>query len=228
MKISPGIKSVIFDFDYTLADSSEGVIECANYALRRLGLPEAENDAIRRTIGLSLPHTLTALAGEEHAKLGEEFMQIFLDMAEKMMPDATALLDFVPSLVDNLLGHGITLGIVSSGRRWRISRVLRREGLDGQFKVIVGVEDVETPKPDPSGLLRAVDALDTPKKHCIYVGDSVTDAETARRAGVPFMAVLSGVTEREAFADYDSAGVLGSAAELLGVLGVGIGRQSHT
>ena len=113
-------------------------------------------------------------------------------MAEKMMPDATAILDFVPSLADTLLGHGMTLGIVSSGRRWRISRVLRREGLDGQFKVIVGVEDVETPKPDPSGLLRAVDALNTPKEHCFYVGDSVTDAETARRAGLPLLPCCRG------------------------------------
>ena len=81
MMISPGIQSVIFDFDYTLADSSEGVIECANYALGRLGLPAASDDAIRHTIGLSLPNTLTALAGDEYAGHGEEFMRIFLDMA---------------------------------------------------------------------------------------------------------------------------------------------------
>ena len=223
MMISPGIQSVIFDFDYTLADSSEGVIECANYALRRLGLPAASDDAIRHTIGLSLPNTLTALAGDEYAGHGEEFMRIFLDMAEKMMPDATALLDFVPSLADTLLGQGVTLGIVSSGRRWRISRVLRREGLDGQFKVIVGVEDVETPKPDPSGLLRAVDALNTPKEHCFYVGDSVTDAETARRAGVRFVAALSGVTEQEAFAEYEPVMALGSAGELPTALGINTG-----
>lgn len=189
MMISPGIQSVIFDFDYTLADSSEGVIECANYALGRLGLPAASDDAIRHTIGLSLPNTLTALAGDEYAGHGEEFMRIFLDMAEKMMPDATAILDFVPSLADTLLGHGMTLGIVSSGRRWRISRVLRREGLDGQFKVIVGVEDVETP----------------------------------RRAGVRFVAALSGVTEREAFAEYEPVMALGSAGELPTALGINTG-----
>ena len=223
MTISPEIQSVIFDFDYTLADSSEGVIECANYALGRLGLPAASDDAIRHTIGLSLPNTLTALAGDEYAGHGEEFMRIFLDMAEKMMPDATALLDFVPSLVDTLLGQGITLGIVSSGRRWRISRVLRREELDGQFKVIVGVEDVETPKPDPSGLLWAVDVLDTPREQCVYVGDSVTDAETARRAGVRFVAALSGVTEREAFAEYEPVMALGSAGELPTALGINTG-----
>ncbi|MYC05883.1 MAG: HAD-IA family hydrolase [Chloroflexi bacterium] len=212
------VQSIIFDFDYTLADSSDGVIECANYALRRLGLPTATDDSIRRTIGLSLPRTLTALAGDEHSALGDEFMRIFLERAEKMMPDATMLFDFVPSLVDTLLGHGIELGIVSSGRRWRISRVLRREELDSQFKVIVGIEDVDEPKPDPTGLLRAVAKLDTPKKRCLYVGDSTTDAETARRAGVRFAAVLSGVTPREAFAEYAPVTVLESAAELPGAL----------
>ena len=86
--------------------------------------------------------------------------------------------------------------------------------------VIVGSEDVEAMKPDPSGLLHAVKTLETPKERCLYVGDSMTDAETARRAGVPFVAVLSGVTEREAFAEYAPAMVLGSAAELPGALGL--------
>ena len=218
------VQSVIFDFDYTLADSSEGVIECANYALRRLGLRTATDDAIRRTIGLSLPRTLTALAGDEHSALGDEFTRVFLERAEKMMPDATMLFDFVPSLVDTLLGHGIALGIVSSGRRRRISRVLQREELDGRFKVIVGVEDVDEPKPDSTGLLRAVARLGTPKKRCLYVGDSTTDAETAKRAGVRFAAALSGVTPREAFAEYEPVAVLESAAELPRALGVGDGR----
>ena len=214
------VKSVIFDFDYTLADSSDGVIECANYALGRLGLPEATDDAIRRTIGLSLPHSLTALAGDEHAELGDEYMRIFQEKAFNIMPDATLVYEFVPSLVDTLLDRGINIGIVSSGRRRRINAVLQRYGLDGRFGVIVGSEDVETMKPDPTGLRRAVDALSTPIERCLYVGDSVTDAETARRAGVPFVAVLSGVTEREAFAEYAPVMVLGSARKLPGALGL--------
>ena len=73
-------------------------------------------------------------------------------------------------------------------------------------------------KPNPTGLLRAVDALNTPKERCLYVGDSVTDAETALRAGVRFVAVLSGVTEREEFAEYEPVMVLGSAGELPAML----------
>ena len=223
------IQSVIFDFDYTLGDSSEAVIECANYALRRLGLPEATDDAIRRTIGLSLPRTLTALAGEEHARHGDEFQHLFTERADVVMHDLIVMYDFVPSITDVLMGSGIRLGIVSSKFRRRIERVLKRDDLEGRFEVIVGGEDVEELKPNPAGLLRAVDALSTPRERCLYVGDSVTDAETARRGSVQFVAVLSGVTGREAFAEYDSVSVLGSAAELPGTLGVGVGvgRQFH-
>ena len=210
------VESVIFDFDYTLADSSEGVIECANYALRRLGLPTASDYAIRRTIGLSLPRTLTALAGDEHSALGDEFMRIFLERAVEVMSEASLVYEFVPSLLDALSNRGIKVGIVSSGRRRRISATLHRYGLDGRFEVIVGSEDVEELKPDPTGLLRAAAKLDMPKECCLYVGDSVT--ETARRAGVRFVAALSGVTEMDAFAEYEPVMVLGNAAELPGAL----------
>ncbi len=217
-----GAQCVIFDFDYTLADSSEGVIECANYALRRLGLPTASDDAIRHTIGMSLPRTLTALAGDEHSGHGDEFMRLFIERADEALHDTIALFEFVPSLVDTLTAHGITLGIVSSKFRRRIERVLLRDGLAGRFAVIVGGEDVEELKPDPTGLLRAVDMLSTTKERCLYVGDSVTDAETARRAGMRFVAALSGVTERDAFAEYEPAMMLECAGELPGALGIGV------
>ena len=218
MMISPGIQSVVFDFDYTLADSSEGIIESANYALRRLGLPAASDDKIRRTIGMSLQHTQTALAGGEYAGHGDEFQRLFIERADDVMHDSTVMFEFVSSLVDALLSNGIRLGIVSSKGRWRIEKILRRDGLDVRFAVIVGGEDVEVLKPDPSGLLRAVTMLDTSIERCLYVGDSVTDAETARRADLPFAAVLSGVTECEEFAEYQPVMVLGSAGELPAML----------
>src|SRR5690606_40159461 len=48
---------VLYDFDYTLADSSQGTIECVNYALRQMGLPAARDQRIRETIGLSMTAT---------------------------------------------------------------------------------------------------------------------------------------------------------------------------
>jgi len=80
--------------------------------------------------------------------------------------------------------------------------VFRRENLLRFFQVIVGGEDVSAHKPDPQGLLAAVDRLGSRHAATLYVGDSVTDAETAKRAAVPFVAVLSGATPIEHFNGY--------------------------
>ncbi len=69
----PKLQVVLFDFDYTLADSSTAVVECCNAALKGIGLLPAQPERIHRTIGLSLPDTLASLAGEEHRHRAEEF-----------------------------------------------------------------------------------------------------------------------------------------------------------
>ena len=214
-------RSVIFDFDYTLADASAGIVECVNHALRELSLPPSSDDAIRRTIGMSLPRTLAALTGEDQAEHAAEFQRLFMTRADEVIHDATHLFEFVPNLVDTLARHGISLGIVSTKFRRRIEAVLRRDNLAGRFELIIGGEDVEVLKPDPTGLLRAAATLNAGVGHCLYVGDSVTDGETAQRAAVPFAAVLSGVTERDALGAYEPVIVLGCAGELPGALGLG-------
>ena len=216
------IDAIIFDFDYTLADSSPGIIESANYALSRLGLPPATPDTIRRTIGLSLPATLLALAGPEHgsphANLEQAFQDYFVERADEVMADSTTLFDFVPDTVRELSKRGLKLGIVSSKYRRRIEAVLEREGLRDRFGVIVGGEDVSAFKPDPGGLISAVKKLASVPKNVLYVGDSLVDAETAKRASVPFVAVLSGVTERHEFSEYTVQHVLRSVSELPAIL----------
>jgi len=60
MRMKGSIQIVVFDFDYTLADSSTGVVHSANHALETLGLPPADEERIKRTIGLPL---IVAFAG---------------------------------------------------------------------------------------------------------------------------------------------------------------------
>ena len=60
-------RAVLFDFDFTLADSAEGIVACMNHALGRLGLPPAPADAIRRTIGLDPRKKPSKTDGERRA-----------------------------------------------------------------------------------------------------------------------------------------------------------------
>lgn len=211
--------AILFDFDYTLADSSSAVVECANSALREMGLPGASEHAICRTIGLALPETLARLAGEQHSHRADEFRRHWRQRSDQIMVAWTQIFPYVPGTLEGLKQCKFDLGIVSTKYRERIEAVLGREGLAHYFDTIVGGEDVEAFKPDPGGLLAAIEQLAIPLDRALYVGDSVTDAETARRAGVAFLAVLSGKTEPEEFADYPVEAVVRSVAELPGFVG---------
>jgi phosphoglycolate phosphatase len=91
---------------------------------------------------------------------------------------------------------------VSSKYRYRIERILAESGLASQFEVIIGGEDVAQPKPDPAGLLLALQRLHLPAPDVLYVGDHPVDAEAASRVGVPFIAVLTGTSDVPSFAPY--------------------------
>jgi len=217
--IKSPVQAVIFDFDYTLADSSRGVVECINFALDSLGLPAVSAEKACLTIGLSLSDTLVHLVGESAAAQSDEFVRLFIERADEVMADLTILFESVPQTIAVLKEQGLGLGIVSTKFRYRIESILRREGLLDVFDAIIGGEDVPNHKPNPEGLRLAMERLGRSPLDCVYVGDSVVDAETAERAGVPFVAVLSGATPREAFGACDVRQVLEHVCDLPGWIG---------
>ena len=212
------VGNIIFDFDYTLADSSQGIIESVNYALCQLGLPQATPERIRSTIGLSLPVTLTELTGPQYSELSDRFSRFFIQRADEVMVNRTVILDGAPETLRMIKGQGYSTGIVSTKFRRRIESILGREGLLQWVDIIVGSEDVSVHKPDPEGLLTAIKRLGNRLEDSLYVGDSVVDAQTASRAGVRFVAVLSGVTPLEHFNPYRVDRILHELSDLPTVL----------
>jgi phosphoglycolate phosphatase len=210
--------AILFDFDYTLADSSAGVIECVNASLRELQLPLASPEIIRRTIGMSLPRTFVAVAGEQHAAKAEAFMAGFKRRADQVMAALTTVYPQVGPVVRELKRRGIRVGIVSTKFRYRIEQTLRREGLADLFDVIVGGEDVSEHKPDPQGIEQAMTALALTPSETLYVGDTTIDAQTAARASAAFLAVLSGVTHRHEFSEHSTVGIVDDLGQLLEIL----------
>jgi phosphoglycolate phosphatase len=208
------LQAVIFDFDYTLADSSPGIIECINFALSEMGLNHVTAEAACRTIGLSLGETFLKLGEHHPPQRCDEFHQLFVRRADDVMVNLTKLYDAVPATVEALIQRGLRLGIVSTKYRRRINEVLKREALLHGFEVVIGGDDVEQHKPHPQGLFEAIKKLECSPESTIYVGDSVVDAELAKRAGVPLVVVLSGVTPREHFEGYKPIALLDSVIQL--------------
>ena len=218
--LRPVPRAVLFDFDFTLADSSGPSIECVNYGLRALGLPEASTVDVMRWMGSTLTEILVALAGQEQRPRAQEFTRAFERRADEVMVRDTVLFSDVPDCIDGLKLLGCRLGIISTKYRYRIEATLERERMLSHFDVIIGGEDVDHYKPAPDGLLRALDGLGVRPDDAVYLGDSVPDAEAAEAASVPFVAVLSGAASREEFAGYPRLAILPrvTRSAVLGVL----------
>lgn len=213
------VRAVVFDFDYTLADSSAGILKCIQHALDQMGLPPVPENRMLESIGLSLPKTLTFLTGHEDAEAGAEFTRLFVAHADLVMADHTVLYDTAPQVIAALRDADIPLGIVSTKYRYRIEGILKREALLQHFEIIVGGEDVSDHKPHPISLQQALRHLDCPPDQAIYIGDHAVDAEAAERAGVPFVAVLTGTSGRHHFETAQCLGILDDLSTLPLLLG---------
>ena len=99
-------------------------------------------------------------------------------------PEAPRLFPEIAPLLNNLDRKGLLLAVVSSRRLAALQSGLDATGLRSHFPVVIGLEDVTTPKPSPEGLILALERLGVPPAQAVFVGDSDHDVETGRRAGV--------------------------------------------
>lgn len=205
-------KAVVFDFDFTLGDSAKGIIASVNYALEKLGYAQKEENEIKKTIGLSLAKTLEALTG--NSKDGVMFETYFKEKADEVMVAETMLYDGITEMLTSLHDRGLKIAIVTTKYHYRIEQILEVNRIRHLIDEIIGGDDVAHPKPDPEGMRLLSEYLEIGMDEMLYVGDSIVDAETAKAAGVAFIAVLTGTTKAEKFAPYSCMQVLAEAAEL--------------
>lgn len=194
-------KALIFDFDYTLGDTTNGIVKSIDYALEYLGYAPKSVSEIKRTVGLSLKETFATLTGCRDNKQSERFVKLFREKADEVMTESAVLYDSVPEIL-NELHNVLKIGIVTTKFHYRIEAILRKFSIEDSVDVIIGGEDVKEEKPSPEGLLKAIDILEVEKCGVLYVGDSYIDAAAAQSAGIDFAAVLTGTTKD--FSEYKS------------------------
>jgi phosphoglycolate phosphatase len=204
-----------FDFDLTLAESAQGTIRCAQYALERLGFAIPDDTTIRRTIGLDLPSTFKALTQVDDDELAGRFKHLFGLHADEVMLDCIEFFDGVADALSILKQREHYVSIVSTKFGYRIRAALVRDGLDHLVDSVIGGDNVERTKPDPEGLLAVIDMSQVPATDTAYIGDSATDGECARRAGVPFIAVTTGETDRKQLLAFDPVAVLDDISDIV-------------
>lgn len=141
-------KAVIFDFDYTLGDSTNGILLSINHALEKLGFRAQDTKTIQRTIGLSLKDTLFELTGIQDEETAQKFTQYFKEKADEVMVDNTRLYEGVLAMLKKLRDNKILLGIVTTKYHYRIEQIVEKNNAMNVIDVIIGGDDVKNEKPE--------------------------------------------------------------------------------
>ncbi len=205
----------LFDFDYTLADSSKGIVICFRNVLERHRHTGISDEQIKRTIGKTLVDSFSILTGIGDEAILEEYRKEYVKEADRFMTANTRLFPETVSVLQALKEKGANIGIISTKYRYRIMELAKDTVPEGIIDLIVGGEDVKTAKPSPEGVFLALKNLETDKDTTLYIGDSIVDAETAQAAGMDFAGVLHGATTTEELEAYPHVAIMKDLTELL-------------
>ena len=181
--------AIIFDFDFTLADASEGIRHCLQCAFEDLELEYESPDLEHFTVGITMEKFIQKHSNVSDPGIHENILAKYREHADIVMTDMTRLFDDTHEALLHLKEEGYKLGIVSNKYRFRIEEYLERYKYIHLFDTIIGMEDMENPKPAPDGLLLAMENLGTKPEKTLYIGDNPIDAATAKRADTDFIGV---------------------------------------
>ncbi len=195
------MRCVIFDLDGTLADTSGDLIAAANTALRALDvdiqLAHGVDDATAFRGGramLTLACERAGVPAADRADLVEAGYPILLDAYGADIDTHTRLYPGAISAVERLIADGIAVGICTNKPEGLAETLLARLGVRDLFASMIGADTLPVRKPEAAPVLEAVArAGGDPARACL-VGDTVTDREAARAAGVPSILVTFGPT----------------------------------
>ena len=182
--------SIIFDLDGTLIDSAKDIQWVANTALSKIEVAPISYEEAVSFIGEGAPLFVKKMIAArsvktaQHDFLLEQFLKFYEEAVRFSKP-----YDNVVAVLEMLQANH-NLGICSNKPLKPALKILKHLKLDHFFKCVTGGDNPLARKPDPRPLFKTSESVgDGP---CIYVGDSEVDAETAKRANVPFLLFSEG------------------------------------
>ena len=209
----------LFDLDGTLVDSAPDITNALNLALTGSSLPTVGEKNTRSYIGDGSKRLVHRAITKTRKGIAETnlFNRVFKEFENNYAKDVFTRSKTYPHVVDalnKLQNYKVCLGCITNKPYDFTIPLLKAAGLFDYFQIILGGDSLPHRKPNPAPIMHAIDELGGCKKTTVMIGDSITDLNAAKNAGVKSVCVTYGYSGDIDLAKYKPDKMINTMDEL--------------
>ena len=198
--------TILFDLDGTLVDTAPDLMKAHNHVMKKYGYKTKSTDEMKKLVGRGASHLIERSIWEQAKK---EFGQIddqinkkkmvkdFIDYYGKNIAIESKLTKGVKQFLDWSKQKNISMGVCTNKQHYLAVELLKQINIYDYFEYVAGGNTFDYCKPDPRHLTSVIEIMQGEIKKSIMIGDSETDANSARAAGIKFILLKDGYTEKK-------------------------------
>ena len=198
--------TILFDLDGTLVDTAPDLMRAHNHVMKKFGYPTKSTEEIRNLVGQGagamLGRSIWGQAKKEFGKvqdkkIKEEMVRDFVDFYGKNIVNESTLINGVKDFLVWAKEKNISMGVCTNKQEHLAVDLLKKIGIYDFFEYVAGHNTFDYCKPDPRHLTSVIEILNGDIKKSLMIGDSETDANAAKDAGIPVILLEDGYTEKK-------------------------------
>lgn len=209
------VDTLLFDLDGTLINTNDLIVASFMHTLDHYFPGKYKKEDIHQFMGPPLMESFNKLNPEK----AEEMAQFYRDFNHEKHDELVTEFEGVYDTIKFLHEKGYKLGIVTTKKRYTVNLGLRLTKLDQFFDVVVTLDDVKHPKPDPEPLLKALEQLGSKPEQTIMIGDNHHDIEGGKNTGTLTAGVAWALKGRKHIESLHPDFILDKMSDLIDILG---------
>jgi phosphoglycolate phosphatase len=197
--------TILFDLDGTLVDTAPDLMMAHNHVMKKFGYPTKSTEDIRNLVGKGagalIGRSIWGQAKKEFSKvldekIKDEMVKEFVSFYGKNIVNESTLVTGVKEFLIWCKEQNISMAVCTNKQEHLSNDLLKKIGIYDFFEYVAGSDTFDYCKPDPRHLTNVVEILDGDVKKTIMIGDSETDANAAKAAGILVILLENGYTEK--------------------------------
>ena len=197
--------TILFDLDGTLVDTAPDLMHAHNHVMKKYGYPTKSTEDIRNLVGQGagalIGRSIWGQAKKEFSRvkdlsIKDEMTKEFINYYGKNILNKSTLINGVKDFLFWCKKENISMGVCTNKTEHLAVDLLKKIGIYDFFEYVAGHNTFDYCKPDPRHLTSVIEILDGNLKKSLMIGDSETDANAAKAAGIPVILLEDGYTEK--------------------------------